>query len=158
MLMYVSGSVPYLPTPVRFCPRFGLPTVKVDLSVAEKLLALATNDGASQEERRTAAMILVTWLAEEKVLQQYRREVYGKRHPQILGWEAECAEFAAVARELNLLYQISGIAGHHRPRRRDVQESLRKRLHLRRQRPMTRAEILAEMGASFAMPADDEYV
>ncbi len=117
---------------------------KVDLSVAERLLALATNHAASLEEKRTAAVIVCEFLVQEGVLAHYRKTA----QPEIttLGYEAEQAEWAAVAQELVLLHRATQAPEYQRPRWKDVQETLRKRLHVRGLRPMTEEEIAVETG------------
>jgi hypothetical protein len=129
--------------------------MKVDVDSAQKLLALAMDDAASHEERRTCAMIICTWLAEEQVLPQYKKH---KAKPGILGYVAERIEFDAIAAELRMLYQFSQASGYHRPRHKDVQETLRKRLYVRGQRPMTREEIETELGRPYVPMPEDSYV
>ncbi len=132
--------------------------MKVDLDVAQKLLALATNHAASEEERRTAAMILAGWLQDERVLSRFKKLSAAHDRPPILGAVREQREWDAVARELTLLYSFSEADGYYRPRRRDVTESLRKRLGLRGQRLMTLQEKRAELGADYTEPDEAELV
>ena len=132
--------------------------MKVDLDVAQKLLALATNHAASEEERRTAAMLIANWLHEHSVLPRFKKLSAVHDRPPILGAAREAREWESVARELRLLYDLSGAEGRYRPRRRDVTESLRKRLGLRGQRLMTLAEKRSELGADFAEPNEAELV
>lgn len=132
--------------------------MKVDLDVAQKLLALATNHAASEEERRTAAMILAGWLHDERVLSRFKKLSAAHDRPPILGAVREQREWDAVARELTLLYSFSEADGCYRPRRRDVTESLRKRLGLRGQRLMTLQEKRAELGVDYVEPDESELV
>jgi hypothetical protein len=132
--------------------------VKVDLDVAQKLLALATNHAASEEERRTAAMIVADWLHAEKVLPRFEKLSAAHDRPPILGAKREQHEWEAVASELSLLYELSQADAIYRPRRRDVTESLRKRLGLRGQRLMTLAEKRAELGADYVEPDEMELL
>ena len=126
--------------------------MKVDLDVAHKLLSLAVNHAAAEEERRTAALILANWLHAEKILPRFRKLSRQHEHPPTLGARRERQEWQAVARELTLLYELSQADGTYHPRKRDVTESLRKRLGLRGQKPVTRAERVADGGEDWTEP------
>lgn len=130
---------------------------KIDLTVAERLLALATNHAASDAEKRTAALLVCNWLQHEGVLAEYRKLRKVDIGP-LSSWEEEQAEWWAVARELVLLHRVAAAPEYLRPRWKDVQETLRRRLYARGYRPRTEEEIGEVLGKPRELRPDEVVV